>query len=59
MLIIVVSPARSLTLGFVLSILYFVTTYLTPDTVFGPLAAYRVEMILAGLIVLVSLHVAP
>ena len=58
MLIIVDSPVRSDTLGFVLSILYFVTTYLTPDTVFGPLAAYRVQLILAVLIVLVSLHVA-
>ena len=45
-------------MGFVLSIFYFVTTYLTPAAVFGPLAAYRVELILAGLIVLVSLHIA-
>jgi hypothetical protein len=43
-------------LGFVLSVLYFVTNYLTPDTLFGPLAAYRVELILAVLIVLVSMH---
>ena len=43
-------------MGFVLSILYLFTTYLTPDTLFGPLAAYRVELILAVLIALVSLH---
>ncbi len=40
---------------FVLSILYFVTSYLTPPTLFGPLAAYRIELILAVLILLVSL----
>jgi O-antigen ligase len=44
-------------LGFVLSILYLVTNYLTPETLFGPLAAYRVELILAVLIVLVSMPV--
>lgn len=43
-------------MGFVLSILYFVTNYLTPAVLFGPLAAYRVELVLAALIVLVSLH---
>ncbi len=43
-------------MGFVLSILYFVTNYLTPAALFGPLAAYRVELILAALIVLASLH---
>jgi hypothetical protein len=58
MLVIAVSRSRSFTLGFVLSILYFVTTYLTSDTIFGPLAPYRVELILAGLIVLASLHLA-
>jgi O-antigen ligase len=42
-------------MGFVLSILYFVTSYLTPPTLFGPLAAYRIELILAVLILLVSL----
>jgi O-antigen ligase len=46
-------------MGFILSILYFVTHYLTPDTVFGPLAVYRVEFILAGLMVLVSLPALP
>ena len=42
-------------MGFVLSIFYFVTSYLTPPTLFGPLAAYRIELILAVLILLVSL----
>jgi hypothetical protein len=42
-------------MGFVLSILYFVTYYLTPATVFGPLAAYRIELILAALVLFVSL----
>lgn len=43
------------TMGFVLSILYFVTSYLTPVTLFGQLAAYHIELILAALIFLVSL----
>ena len=42
-------------MGFVLSILYFVTSYLTPPTLFGPLAAYRIELILAVLVLVVSL----
>lgn len=42
-------------MGFGLSILYLVTYYLTPATLFGPLAPYHVEIILAGLICLVSL----
>jgi hypothetical protein len=42
-------------MGFILSVLYFVTYYLTPATLFGPLAAYRVEFILAVLVFLVSL----
>lgn len=42
-------------MGFVLSVLYFVTYYLTPVTLFGPLAAFRVELILAILVILVSL----
>ena len=41
-------------MGFVFSVLYFVTYYLTPATVFGPLAAYRVEMLLAIVLVLLS-----
>ncbi len=42
-------------MGFVLSILYLVTSYLTPPTLFGPLATYRIELILGVLILLVSL----
>lgn len=42
-------------MGFVISVLYLVTYYLTPDTLFGPLAAYRIELILAVLVVFVSL----
>jgi O-antigen ligase len=42
-------------MGFVLSVLYFATSYLTPPVLFGPLAAYRVELILAALIFLISL----
>lgn len=42
-------------MGFALSLLYFVTNYLTPPTVFGSLAEYRVELILAVLILFVSL----
>jgi len=42
-------------MGFVLSVLYFVTCYLTPATMFGPLAAYRIELILAALVLMVSL----
>src|SRR5208337_5276854 len=42
-------------MGFVLSVLYFVTYYLTPVTMFGPLAEYRIELILAALVLVVSL----
>jgi O-antigen ligase len=42
-------------MGFVLSIFYLVTNYLTPVTLFGPLAAYRIELILAVLVLIVSL----
>jgi hypothetical protein len=42
-------------MGFVLSVLYFVTYYLTPATIFGPLAAIRIELILAVLLLLISL----
>jgi hypothetical protein len=41
-------------MGFALSVLYIVTSYLTPATLFGPLATYRIELVLAALIVLVS-----
>jgi hypothetical protein len=42
-------------MGFVLSVFYFVTYYLTPTTLFGPLAVYRIELILAALVFLASL----
>lgn len=42
-------------MGFVLSVLYFVTNFLTPVAIFGALAAYRIELILAILILFVSL----
>jgi hypothetical protein len=42
-------------MGFVLSILYFVTSYLTPPVLFGPLAVARVELILAIIIAFVSI----
>jgi O-antigen ligase len=42
-------------MGVVLSVLYFITYYLTPATVFGPLAAFRIELILAAIILFVSL----
>jgi hypothetical protein len=42
-------------MGFVLSVLYFITYYLTPATMFGPLAEYRIELILAVLVLVVSL----
>jgi O-antigen ligase len=42
-------------MGFVLTILYLVTAFLGPVTVFGPLAAFHIELILAALVLLVSL----
>src|ERR1700760_2189715 len=41
-------------MGFVLSILYFLTYYLTPTVLFGSLAEYRIELILAAVIAVVS-----
>jgi len=49
------SSTRLFTMGFVLSVLYFVTYYLTPATIFGPLAAGRIELIIAALLFFVSL----
>jgi len=43
-------------MGFVLTILYFVTNYLTPVTLFGPLAAIHIEVVLGIMIFFVSLH---
>jgi hypothetical protein len=42
-------------MGFVLSVLYLVTYYLTPAAIFGPLAPFRIELILAALVFFVSL----
>jgi hypothetical protein len=42
-------------MGFALSILYLVTSYLSPATLFGPLAAAHIELILGVLILSVSL----
>jgi hypothetical protein len=41
-------------MSFALSVLYFVTYYITPATIFGPLADYRIELILAVLVFFVS-----
>jgi O-antigen ligase len=42
-------------MGFALSILYLLTSYLSPATLFGPLALFRIELILAVLVLFVSL----
>lgn len=41
-------------MGFVLSIFYLLTYYLTPTVIFGSLADYRIELILAAVIIFVS-----
>jgi hypothetical protein len=41
-------------MGFVVSIIYFVLNYLTPPVILGPLAVFRVELILAGLLFFLS-----
>lgn len=41
-------------MGFVLTILYLLTYYLTPTIMFGSLAEYRIELILAGIILIIS-----
>lgn len=46
-------------MGFVLSILYFVTCYLTPEVVFGPLARFRIELIIAVLVFFASIGKLP
>ena len=43
------------TMGFALSVLYFVVNYITPTVVFGPFAVYRIELILAILLLIVSI----
>jgi len=42
-------------MGFALSIVYFVTYYLSPPTLFGPLAVAHVQVIIAALVMLISL----
>jgi O-antigen ligase len=42
-------------MGFVLSVLYLLTSYLAPKTLFGPLAGAHIELILAVMILFVSL----
>lgn len=42
-------------MGFALSILYLLIYYLSPPVLFGPLAPYRIELILALLLVVVSI----
>ena len=42
-------------MSFALTVLYLVTYYLTPATIFGPLAAAHIELILAALLLFVSL----
>ncbi len=42
-------------MGFVLSILYILTYYLTPTVMFGSLAEYRIELILAAVLFVVSI----
>jgi len=54
-LIMSVTFNQKITMGFVLSILYFVTSYLTPPVLFGPLAVYRIELILAIAIFVISI----
>ena len=53
------SRLRSHRMGFFLSLLYLVVTYLGATTVFGALAAFHVELIAAGLILLVSIPALP
>lgn len=46
-------------MGFALAVLYFVTTYLGPFTVFGPLALYHAEVVIAALALLASIPALP
>src|ERR1035438_1904206 len=41
-------------MGFLVSIVYFVTYYLTPANLWGPLEDYRIELILAALAMAIS-----
>ncbi len=42
-------------MGFFLTVLYLVASFLTPPVLFGPLAEFRIELILAVLLLLVSI----
>lgn len=42
-------------MGFALSILYLVVYYLTPSVLFGPLAPFRIELILAVILIFISI----
>ncbi|HEY1580982.1 MAG TPA: O-antigen ligase family protein [Terracidiphilus sp.] len=42
-------------MGFVLSILYFLVYYLTPEVMFGSIAEYRLQLILAIILIIVSI----
>ncbi len=46
-------------MGFVLSILYLLTCYLTPPVIFGSLAEYRIELILAAVLTFISIPLIP
>jgi len=46
-------------MGFALSILYFITYYLGPYTIFGSLAVYNVALVIATLAIVASLPVLP
>lgn len=46
-------------MGFILALFYLTVNYLGTNTVFGQFAAFHVEMIMAGLIVLVTIPVLP
>jgi hypothetical protein len=46
-------------MGFVLSILYLLTCYLTPPVMFGALAEFRLELILAAVLTFISLPLIP
>ena len=46
-------------MGFFLTLLYFVTAYIGPATLFGPLADAHIGLVLAGLVLLASLPSLP
>jgi O-antigen ligase len=46
-------------MGFVITVLYLVSAYLGPATIFGPLVAAHIGLILAGLVVLVTVPKLP